>query len=428
MVEARYRLSAEEQKIIKILISQIQKDDEDFKRYEFRIKDLASFLGINHHEQYSVLKRVTERLITRPLSFENPETREFLQTAWLSSASYREGEGTVAFCFDPNLKPLLLHLKSFFTRYELEQILQFTGQYTIRFFEFRKAYLGQNKKELTLDLTNLRAKLGLKKDEYKEFFDFKRRVLEPARKELKEKTGKSFTWKAVRQGRGGKIVAIQLVFDDEEDLENGNNNKTLDVPREKFVRGKNVIENNLAVQVLLSCGIVQQVAVELSNTYSEEYIKEKIAIAELYVNTGGVKNKAGFVVQAIKEDWRDGEIEKRKTVEERRRVEEEQKEKERRLRKFVEGYAAYRKQYALGLYDKLSAEQKAEWKKEFLSKLPTALLARFRKKKEFDFEDGMYRSFVMGKMELPALEEYLAMQDITLSEEEHKEIEQLLQQ
>jgi plasmid replication initiation protein len=46
LIEARYRLSVEEQKIVKILISQIRKDDKDFQDYEFRIKDLAELLGL----------------------------------------------------------------------------------------------------------------------------------------------------------------------------------------------------------------------------------------------------------------------------------------------------------------------------------------------------------------------------------------------
>ena len=46
LVQAKYRLSVEEQKIIKILISQIQRDDKDFQNYEFRIRELAEMLGM----------------------------------------------------------------------------------------------------------------------------------------------------------------------------------------------------------------------------------------------------------------------------------------------------------------------------------------------------------------------------------------------
>jgi len=125
LVEAKYRLSVEEQKIIKILVSQIQKEDEDFKDYEFRIKELAELLGMEHSNPYGVLRVITKKLVSRVLEFYNPETSTLLQTSWLSSAEYKTGQGTVAMCFDPKLKPLLLQLQSYFTKYELGHILRF---------------------------------------------------------------------------------------------------------------------------------------------------------------------------------------------------------------------------------------------------------------------------------------------------------------
>jgi len=75
-------------------------------------------------------------------------------------------------------------------------------------------------------MRELREILGLKKNEYREFFNFKVRVLESARLELLEKTGKSFTWESVRQGRGGKVTGIRFVFDGE----NGPSQKEATVP------------------------------------------------------------------------------------------------------------------------------------------------------------------------------------------------------
>ena len=92
LVEAKYRLSVEEQKIIKILISQIQRDDEDFKDYEFHIRDLAKMLGMEHTNTYGVLEKITERLISRVLKFYNPETKTLVQASWLSSALYKKGK------------------------------------------------------------------------------------------------------------------------------------------------------------------------------------------------------------------------------------------------------------------------------------------------------------------------------------------------
>lgn len=143
LVEAKYRLSLEEQKIIRIVISQIQREDQDFKEYEFRIKDLAELLGMEHKDIYRVLPRITGRLVSKMLQFYNAKTGKLLQTSWLSSAEYSEGQGIVAMCFDPKLKPLLLQLRDHFTQYELGKVLQFKGQYTIRFLSFENHSLGR---------------------------------------------------------------------------------------------------------------------------------------------------------------------------------------------------------------------------------------------------------------------------------------------
>jgi len=62
LIEAKYRLSIEEQKIVKILISRIQKDDKDFQDYEFHVKDLAELLGMTYYNPYVVLRKITKNL------------------------------------------------------------------------------------------------------------------------------------------------------------------------------------------------------------------------------------------------------------------------------------------------------------------------------------------------------------------------------
>jgi len=45
LIEATYKLSAVEQKIILFLASTLKSDDEDFKPYHFKIKTFQEFMG-----------------------------------------------------------------------------------------------------------------------------------------------------------------------------------------------------------------------------------------------------------------------------------------------------------------------------------------------------------------------------------------------
>jgi plasmid replication initiation protein len=421
LVEAKYRLSVEEQKIIKILVSQIQKEDEDFKDYEFRIKDLAELLGMEHSNPYGVLRGMTKKLVSRVLEFYNPETSTLLQTSWLSSAEYKTGQGTVAMCFDPKLKPLLLQLQSYFTKYELGHILRFKGRYTIRFFEFRKSFLGRNKKEIVIDMRELREILGLKKSEYREFFNFKVRVLESARLELLEKTGRSFTWEPVRQGRGGKVTAIRFLFEGDS-VDEYREPVVLLLPetpqREEGDRQSD--ENHPSVIGLLTrLGVSPQAAQELAGRYAEADILEKIAIVETHPEY--VKNAAGFVITALQEDWKDAKIEERKRQEERRREEQVKQERAVRLRAIKQGFEMHAKNHALQQYEQVPETTRLEWRSEYLGTLAPILKKRYTNQPDFGFEDPYYRSFVMKyKLSALSLEQYLDGVGVSLDPEDRQ--------
>jgi plasmid replication initiation protein len=424
LVEAKYRLSVEEQKIVKILVSQIQKDDEDFKDYEFHIKDLAELLDMDHSNTYGVLRGITRRLVSRVLEFYDQEKKEFIQASWLSGAKYKEGMGTVTLHFDPLLKPLLLQLQSYFTKYEIGQVLRFKGQYTIRFFEFRKSFLGRQKQEVVFSLKELREVLGLQKDEYKIFRDFRNRVLEPARLELLEKTGKSFTWESVRQGRGGKVTGVFFVFDGE----NGHSQEEAAIPalETKTERSKpDTVNHDPSVTGLLTrLGISPQTAQELAGRYAEPYILEKIAIVEAHPEY--VKNAAGFVITALQEDWKDAKIEEQKRHEEQRREEQVKEERAVRLRAIKQSFEMHAKNHGLRQYEQLPEETKRLFKEEFLGTLSGILVNRYAHKPEFGFEDPYYRSFVMKhKLSALSLEEYLDGASMSLGPEDRQALQAL---
>lgn len=431
LIEAKYRLSVEEQKIIKILISHIKREDEGFKDYEFRLKDLAEMLGMGHKDIYRVLPKITERLMSRVLKFYNPDTQTLLQTSWLSSAEYRKGKGTVSLCFDPKLKPLLLQLQSYFTKYELGQVMQFKGQYTIRFFELRKSFLGRNKKEVFFSLSDLWEMLGLQKDEYKIFRDFKNRVLEPARIELLEKAEKSFSWEAVRQGRGGKVVGVRFTFDSETTTETAETReeqkeqkKLIEVKEdEKVEPHKESVQQEIftdeiqqTLNELLRLGVGEKTARMMVKKHTIEQIKEKI---ELLKNQKKVENQAGFVISAIREDWHDEKAEREKQEQEARavkvRVEIELSERKRQLRELKKRYGTIRMAMVEGIYEGLPQEEKQRLEDEFINQNPSIFgKLQFR----LGFSNAFFRGFLSSKIpvEVPTPEEFLQDSGVILKE------------
>jgi len=421
LIEARYRLTIEEQKIIKILISQIQRDDTDFQVYTFHVKELGEMLGITHKQQYAVLNRVTDRLLTRILKFYNPETKELLKTTWLSSARYKEKQGTISFRFDPELKPLLLQLKSYFTQYTLEQVMQFKGQYAIRFFEFRKSFLGKGKNEVVFSLKELWEILGLEEDEYEIFRNFKNRVLEPARLELLEKTGKSFTWEPVKQGRGGKIIGVRLIFDsDDETLtdsaaaQESPPDAALAAKRDEEAAEEAGSEEQQAVFAeILRLSVAEKAARDILDRYDLDQIRQKLALTAQHKE---VKNQAGFFIEALQEDWRDPAIEQAQRQREKRQGRTRQETRQRELRRLKDQFAAYRIEAARTQYQAAPEALAQQWREEFAESQP--VWNSMLRGKKLDFEHAAFRAFVMKWLALPELEEFLARENLQLSDDD----------
>ena len=122
----------------------------------------------------------------RVLKIYNEKDNKLFLTHWVQSANYEIGTGYVEFTFDPALKPYLLHLKSSFLKYQLKNIVQLRSTYSIRIYELLKQY--EKIGERTFDLYELREILGLGVEEYKLYGNFKRYILQPAKREIPKKT------------------------------------------------------------------------------------------------------------------------------------------------------------------------------------------------------------------------------------------------
>ena len=206
LIEARYRLSLGEQRLILAMISMIGREDTDFKDYVIRLGDFWRYLGTANKNQYSETKKITKRLLQRVLEIKT-EKGGLLQCNWISSAEYIPGAGIVRLSFDPKLKPYLLFLKEEFTRYGLT-VIRFKSVYSIRIYGLLKQYEAIGRRKIAV--SELRAILGLENTEYQFYKDLKRRVLAVAQKELKKEADVRFEFTEIKKGK--KVDSIEFII------------------------------------------------------------------------------------------------------------------------------------------------------------------------------------------------------------------------
>lgn len=206
LVEAKFALTVQEQRLLLVMISMIHPEDEDFKDYIIHLADLCKLLGLKTQSMYAEAKKITRRLRERELVIQEP-TGE-LQIGWISSAKYLESAGAVRLRFDPALKPYLLALKRQFTRFQLDILIRFKSVHAIRIYQLLKQYETIGKRQC--QIADLREMLGIAPDEYTRYNDFKRKVISTAAVQINSNSDISFQFKELKEGK--KITSLLFLI------------------------------------------------------------------------------------------------------------------------------------------------------------------------------------------------------------------------
>jgi plasmid replication initiation protein len=299
LVSARYTLPLSEQRLLLTMIARIQPDDEDFKPYKIGVGELADFLGVSRGSAYRECKKITKSLLSRVVEIRDVD--KLIQIGWVSSAVYVDGSGTVVLSFDPLLKPYLLELKGNFTSCKLEMLLSFKSQYTVRMYTFLKQY--ERLKEREIELSQLRDMLGIGVDQHVEYKNFKTNILNPVQKELKEKADFVFDYDEIKLGRRVGSIRFRISTKSLTKIttERGLEHNHSDLPNSSETKISSILDELLLFvpEHQRAKKTVQSALQAFEKKHGFEYVKRNV----LYSNAKADKSYAGYLNNALKEDW-----------------------------------------------------------------------------------------------------------------------------
>lgn len=297
LITANYDLSLQEQKLILSLASMVQPTDEEFKEYEFKIKDFMKLLEIESKTKYTEIPKITKELMKKV--FEIKEGKDIIQLSWLSSARYKTGEGLVILKFDSSLKPYMLQLKEFYTSYKLENILTLKSKYSLRLFELLKC--NEFKKICNIDLNDLKYLLGATGKSYSIYQNVKNRILIQAQKELNNKTDIYFDFEEIKTGR--KVTSIKFfIYSNNKKF---NRKMHLNIPKKDIINknDSNLNEDdkifelyNLFKDYKVGFDSIKNILISANGDI------EKIKKVYEYSKTQNITNFVGFMISMVKED------------------------------------------------------------------------------------------------------------------------------
>lgn len=204
LVEASYRLSLYEQRIILGCIAQVRRDAPltDQQLYTVSAQQIAKDAGVSVDRAYQHLKTASERLFRREVTLhEAPNGKggaKVRLTRWVQEVVYQEDQGSIALRFSQPMVPYLSQLTEQFTRYALADVAKMTSAHAIRLYELLVQWRGAGEREVSVEW--LREALQLE-DRYGRIPDFKRWVIEPAIDQINELSPMWVKWSQRKTGR-----------------------------------------------------------------------------------------------------------------------------------------------------------------------------------------------------------------------------------
>jgi len=219
VVEAGYRLSLNEQRVMLACIGQVDstKTLSGTELFELSAKDFAILFSVSDKTAYEALHDVAETLFNRYVIISNPfpnnPKAKYLKTRWISSIVYSPDEGKISLRFAIDMLPYLSELKKTFTRYKLEHIGKMTSIYAIRLYELLAQWQSVGKREVEIDWIKKQFEI---EDQYPDMCDFKKRVIDPAVKDINEHSNFSVSWTQRKTGR--KVTHFTFEFSEKQAL------------------------------------------------------------------------------------------------------------------------------------------------------------------------------------------------------------------
>ena len=216
LVEASYRLSLNEQRIILYAIARCREEQKGlFPNLPLTITAelfMKQFPAVSKQHVYDQLKEAMDNLYDRSVTYYDidPETgfERVNKTRWISRASYIDGAGRVQVIFTQDVIDHITRLEAEFTSYQLEKVGNMTSAYAVRIYEMLAQYREIGKR--TLNLAWLREALQVEPNEYKLTADFKKWVLDSAVEQINKHSDIEVSYKPLKTGRAITDFAFKI--------------------------------------------------------------------------------------------------------------------------------------------------------------------------------------------------------------------------
>lgn len=282
IINARFDITTVQMKVFLKIIATIDQSKADISEVQISVAELQKFVGRTSKNIHKYLQDELVKLKQRNIYFEDENIR--LDTNLLSSIIYYKKQGYFTFEIPKALKPFLLQIKENFTVLDIRNMLFLESIYAMRFYEYCKEF--ERFKTFEIDVEELKERFGIA-DRYKNYFDFKLKVINQARTELMKSSELYFDFDEIKEGK--KVVRIRFTIIKNNKQLNNETTETL----------KEVDEKVLEIIDLVKMYVSDSTVNIWFEKYPYEQIKRGVVYSLNQAKGGSIKDVGAYLQKMV---------------------------------------------------------------------------------------------------------------------------------
>lgn len=207
LIQASYKLTLAEQRLILLAIIEARNNGLTLGERNIitiHANSYAKQYNIDISTAYKVVEDARAKLKDREILYKEINTATGKPTVmvekWLDKYSHKLVDGAIQLRFSEVVLKFITQLDSHFTKYDIANVSELTSGYAIRLYELIIQWRDKGFTQ-KYSIDDLRDKLGVDKEQYKELYNFKIRVIDIALKQINKHTDLKVTYKQYKKGR-----------------------------------------------------------------------------------------------------------------------------------------------------------------------------------------------------------------------------------
>jgi len=205
-------MTLQELRFFSIYLAKINKDDPSTRRVRFSLEEFQKIMELGRLNT-AWLRNVTNSLLCKVVNIPN-ERGGYTGFQLFKECTVdcdKRGDFFIEIDAHDKALPLMFEYKDKYFSYRLWNALRLRSPNQLRMYEILKQY--EKIGERIISIVELRELLGIDKNEYTRYSDFKIRVLDACQEALTENTDITFTYGPHgKLGPGGKILVLRFVI------------------------------------------------------------------------------------------------------------------------------------------------------------------------------------------------------------------------